>query len=68
MSEWISVNDRLPQPGDRVLLSCGCFVGEGYFLIDGSIGRFGRPWSDFDDRHLVTHWMPLPEPAEEVLS
>ena len=64
MSEWISVNEMLPRFGERVLFASGNFVAEGYLLIDGSIGRFGHPWSDFCDQSLVTHWMPMPEPPD----
>lgn len=27
---WISVNDRLPEPGDRVIFTTGSFTGEGW--------------------------------------
>jgi hypothetical protein len=57
--QWISVKDRLPEKGDRVLIS----------YHDGvSIGSYHRN----DDWHVigiilrsVTHWMPLPKPPEE---
>jgi hypothetical protein len=57
--QWISVKDRLPEIGERVLIS----------YYDGvSIGSYHRN----DDWHgigiilrSVTHWMPLPKPPEE---
>ncbi len=62
MSEWISVKDRLPESDDYVLCyrdSCGLSsrIMVGFYLRGkwtcGAIGN-------------VTHWMPLPEPPEEV--
>lgn len=64
-SEWISVEDRLPENGTaRVLV----FLADDWFtkpigenkidtdrFIDGNWVRWGRH---------VTHWMPLPEPPE----
>lgn len=51
MSEWISVKDRLPKDGDKVLVSlksgdacCGEYCAAHGFTCS------------------VTHWMPLPEP------
>ena len=58
---WISVKDRLPEEG--VCLGChGSSVGIYGYL-------FGE-WFDEDNctcgEGYVTHWMPLPEPPEEV--
>jgi len=57
---WISVEDRLPEEGEWVLI-----FGPGYhvplegFLISGA-------WIDDQfERRTVTHWMPLPEPPKE---
>ena len=66
--KWISVEDRLPEEGQRVIY---------YFKITGiDIGRFTRkPFDDLPDdcqgncfygsdgwlTDDVTHWMPLPE-------
>ena len=60
-SEWISVKERLPEPGERVLLSDGTFVAEGYILFTGKWMRNGI-W--VLPMH-PTHWMPLPEPPKE---
>lgn len=29
-NEWVSVEERLPEPGERVIATDGAFVGEGY--------------------------------------
>ena len=61
MAEWISVEDRLPEPGERVLVTDGSFVCEAYLNIINKWVRGGtelffmRPSS----------WMPLPEPPGE---
>ena len=68
MDEWISVKDRLPESGERVLayaiqnddfpyLDCH------YFEADHYNGR----WSENVDicTICVTHWMPLPLPPKE---
>lgn len=62
-NEWVSVDERLPTPGERVIATDGQFVGEGYF--DSCCGWFrygGFEWRFFDVEGDVTHWMPLPEP------
>ena len=66
MSEWIKVDDRLPEY-------------EGMYLCrfeDGDIETFYYFWGDEDgdgdSGHWgmcncpITHWMPLPEPPEEA--
>ena len=80
MSEWISVEDRLPsleglEPDEVEYV----LVSEQYFdAITGeklgscvSICGFGHDgWSEFDNfgyvrTENITHWMQLPEPPEE---
>lgn len=62
MSEWIRVDDRLPEE-------------DGYYLVYGNSNRglifMTSDWYDasvYDWWHYphaqVTHWMPLPEPPE----
>jgi hypothetical protein len=58
-SEWISVKERLPEPGERVLYCYRGFVGEGYVTKSGEWERAGI-WT----RYYPSHWMPLPEPPE----
>ena len=80
MAEWISVEDRLPDPKeyDWVLgalktteLTKGC----NYYLLPHIVElRNGEWWamdSDFPLKDLfeeVTHWMPLPELPKELLA
>jgi len=71
MSEWISVKDRLPEKQMEVLAYYGFDRGDGdlgmrffgvltYFAFDT------QPHFQHEGLGLsVTHWMPLPEPAEE---
>ena len=68
-SAWISVKDRLPEPGLRVLATDGNFVGESYISTAGNWYRYGTPWTvawkDWSkDKTTVTHWMPLPDAPE----
>lgn len=58
---WISVKDRLPIRGDRVLVTNGGFVCEAYlsaadnWIRGGVLLLFMTP----------THWMELPKPPKE---
>ena len=65
-SDWISVDERLPDIGQRVLAQKRGYVtvcsmyrrGQGKLRWDD-----GRRLSDFEQ---YTHWMPLPKPPSEV--
>lgn len=74
MSEWISVNDRLPiTPVDgqsfesvEVLITDGKYVHVSEFKAGG----ITKVWSEFSiygpiARSQITHWMPLPSPPED---
>lgn len=56
MSEWISVDDRLPEKGKTVL----CVFDDGY-IATASI-EFDGEWGLWVNSGAITHWMPLPEP------
>lgn len=65
MSEWISVNDRLPPFHTEVLVVYGgrTYTAENLLTwedghVTAYIHRLQR-WREF------THWMPLPEPPKE---
>ena len=56
-NEWVSVYDRLPEPGERVLATdCG-FVGEFY------INK--RNCSELLMALDILYWMPLPKSPKE---
>lgn len=68
--QWISVEDadKLPEWGQRVLITDGVFVGEGFltgkvFFVFGESSQWKRydntPWKD-SMKTEITHWMPLP--------
>jgi len=62
--EWISVNDKMPNIDQRVLVFDKNGVHGGnpldieYLLCDGS-------WSDQGLFSGITHWMPLPDEPKE---
>lgn len=63
--KWISVKERLPKIGDKVLVISR--------LGDQSVATFDG--DAFVDHHGIgavikyfTHWMPLPEPPEKEAS
>ncbi len=73
MSEWISVEERLPTMGRQVLVSVE-YDGKKYYALDEWDYYHERPvsfssetictgegWQDHDFED-VTHWMPIPEP------
>ena len=70
MSEWISVEDRLPELGQNVI-AVGtwygeiCGMGESEYMGIGEWSGAGYVSIDSDtystDIVEVTHWMPIPE-------
>lgn len=56
--DWISVEERLPEPGVDVFAA--------YRNRHITMGTAGDDWleEDIEDGN-ITHWMPLPEPPEE---
>lgn len=59
-NEWVSVEDAVPDPGERVLATDGTFVGEAYRTSANTWYRHtGFPWRDCL-QSIVTLWMPLP--------
>ena len=64
VQEWISVEDRLPKDGVRVL----ALHEDGIVRIGISRGCFpavvSRTYAKTFGIVEVTHWMPLPEPPE----
>lgn len=62
-TRWIPVEERLPEPGKRVLATSGVFVGEAFRAQSGVWARIYGAWDDFLEQP-VTHWMPLPDGPE----
>ncbi|EMS0119351.1 DUF551 domain-containing protein [Escherichia coli] len=65
---WISCSERMPDDGQYVIILCdGAFVLYAQYR-DGEffdIVRNGEEFFETQSRN-VTHWMPLPEPPQEV--
>lgn len=62
---WISVKDRLPEPGQKVI---AVFRDSGGSIADQA--RYRDDMFDFSgwcnvQMESVTHWMPLPAPPKE---
>ena len=62
---WISVEERRPEPGKRVLATDGVFVGEAYRTSADTWRRYDRIAMRDCLGSIVTHWMPLPGAPEE---
>lgn len=65
---WISVEDRLPEEGEVVLIADDAFFG-GLIHAIASIERGSWEWRDdmsTAGHPRPTHWMPLPELPESV--
>lgn len=60
VQQWIPVTERLPEVGQRVIVSRPGKVEQGVWL--GTNGW----WKVYGaNTKAVTHWMPLPEPPKE---
>lgn len=60
MSEWISVEDRLPESSwqKEIVVWNGKWSRVGHYIT----GIFVSPHDEVLDG--ITHWMPLPEPPK----
>lgn len=59
---WISVKDKMPRLGQRVMASCRAGIMT-FLRYDGEV------WFEMSSRNeyllsFVTHWQPLPEPPK----
>lgn len=77
MTEWISVDDRLPEVGDLCLLyktypegsvfHCRADHFKRNFILIGGL-RYDNIFVSYENQYsnkgldYITHWMPLPEP------
>lgn len=64
---WIKTSERLPEPGENVLvLDKGLEMNVAYLSAPTN---FGSVWKDSIKYRVykpeITHWMPLPEPPKE---
>ena len=62
--QWISVEERRPEPGTRVLATDGVFVGEAYRTSADTWRRYDGIAMRDCLGSVVTHWLPLPEAPE----
>ena len=62
--QWISVEERRPEPGKRVLATDGVFVGEAYRTSADTWRRYDGIAMRDCLGSIVTHWMSLPEATE----
>jgi len=65
--EWISVNDRLPESRDAVLILTSYNKQATAYMVDRTKPDYGwldwmRPQHSYGS---VTHWMPLPKSSKE---
>ena len=58
--QWISVEERRPEPGKRVLATDGVFVGEAYRTSADTWRRYDGIAMRDCLGSIVTNWMPLP--------
>lgn len=76
--EWISVQDRLPEVGEEVLVFAVGKSGDfsnvititdrmifRLFPSSEGVETWSSPWQYFMTNYEITHWMPLPEPPKE---
>ncbi len=60
--EWISVKDKLPEEGERVIVFCS----DGIVRLNRlEYGNFPLIFGGGFSKAITTHWMPLPEPPKE---
>ena len=57
VQEWISVEDRLPEQGQEVIVYSGGVLKPTVFAY--------QFWNkNYDSWARITHWMPLPQPPK----
>ncbi|WP_340505484.1 DUF551 domain-containing protein [Escherichia coli] len=65
---WISCSERMPEDGQHVIILCdGAFVLYAQYRDSEffDVVRNGEEFFETQSRN-VTHWMPIPEPPQEV--
>lgn len=82
MSEWISVEDRLPDVDEQVIVfaegKIDGFIGDTVMAVsrryyplrscnaESTYIDWVAPWAYFLVDYKITHWMPLPQPPKGV--
>jgi len=79
MTEWISVEDRLPDHGQLIMAYeifppgrmfhaiAAPLIGCSYKICEyGTYGAFMTAYPNSYELKHVTHWQPLPEPPKEM--
>lgn len=62
---WVSVDDKLPAPGTRVIATDDVFVGEAIYALDGRWSGYGGGILRDCLGSVITRWMPLPAVPKE---
>lgn len=62
--QWVSVYDKLPTAGERVLATDGAFVGEMYINSRGQWQRYNVNDSALMMALDILWWQPMPKPPE----
>lgn len=67
---WIRIEDHPPPLGERVLLTDGRNVAEGYRCAAGYRRHYGEQWEASLNKYgetfmIVTHWQHLPGPPRK---
>lgn len=72
MAEWISAKEQLPDFGEKVIIAFPSSGGNGYTIdmgwcVDDGSGHHSWYSVGFEIHHdIVTHWMPMPDPPEDI--
>lgn len=65
--KWISVEERLPELNQGVLIYFKGYITGGHIIkVDHLIKYHNNPaeWKYTQGLSKITHWMPLPEPPK----
>ena len=66
-NEWVSVEDELPaRDGVYLVFTMRGSVTTAHFYAEKTFSDGHRRSANWQGNRKVTHWMPLPEPPEEI--